>query len=209
MATRQKQRSDETKQAILAAAGKLFAHHGYDSVTMREIAKAAGCSHTTIYIYFKDKEELLHALSMPALLAMQERFGQLLAQQDVPARAKLHQISMDYLHFCLRNKTMYTVFFIANATNVEDPAPKLEVNRVRLELFRLLGQVLGDLLQLGPADPRLLACNRIYFYLLHGIVSTYTASDEPLPQLFGRLEATFAEAFESLMAGFIQRREVG
>lgn len=205
MATRQKQRADETKQAILAAAGTLFAHKGYESVTMREIAKEAACSHTTIYIYFKDKEELLHALSMPALIAMQERFSQLLAQKDVPARTKLNQISMDYLHFCLRNKTMYTVFFIAKATNVEETSPELEINRVRIELFRQLGQILGELLQLEPADPRLLACNRIYFYMLHGIVSTYAASDEPLAQLFKRLEFTFAEAFESLIAGFVHR----
>ncbi len=60
-------RSEETKRMILKAAGKLFSEKGYDAVTMREIAKEAGCSHTTIYLYFKDKETLLHQLSMPTL----------------------------------------------------------------------------------------------------------------------------------------------
>jgi len=67
MSTKQEQRSEETKTSILSAAGTLFASRGYDAVTMREIAKAAGCSHTTIYIYFKDKEALLLQLSMPPL----------------------------------------------------------------------------------------------------------------------------------------------
>lgn len=65
MSSKQEQRSEETKRSILAAAGLLFASRGYDSVTMREIAKEAGCSHTTIYIYFKDKEALLQQLSLP------------------------------------------------------------------------------------------------------------------------------------------------
>ena len=67
MGSKKELRSEETKRMILKAAGKLFSEKGYDAVTMREIAKEAGCSHTTIYLYFNDKETLLHQLSMPTL----------------------------------------------------------------------------------------------------------------------------------------------
>ncbi|USK36536.1 TetR/AcrR family transcriptional regulator (plasmid) [Bacillus sp. F19] len=73
MVSNQERRSDKTKKMILIAAGKLFSKKGYDSVTMREIAKEAGCSHTTIYLYFKDKVTLLHQLSMPSLQELQQQ----------------------------------------------------------------------------------------------------------------------------------------
>ncbi len=56
---RRKQLTEEMKAAVRAAAASLFTEKGYHSVTMREIAKEAGCSHTAIYLYFKDKEDLL------------------------------------------------------------------------------------------------------------------------------------------------------
>jgi hypothetical protein len=71
MSRKQVLRAEETKKAILSEAGKLFAEQGFHAVTMREIAKKAGCSHTTIYIYFTDKETLLYQLSMPPLKELQ------------------------------------------------------------------------------------------------------------------------------------------
>jgi AcrR family transcriptional regulator len=71
MSRKQVFRAEETKKAILSVAGKLFAEQGFHAVTMREIAKKAGCSHTTIYIYFTDKETLLYQLSMPPLKELQ------------------------------------------------------------------------------------------------------------------------------------------
>lgn len=43
---------------ILTSAMYLFATKGYDSTTLDEIAKDAGCSHGLLYHYFKDKNGL-------------------------------------------------------------------------------------------------------------------------------------------------------
>ena len=40
----------------------LFAAEGYDSVSMRKIAQRIGYTPMTIYLYFKDKAELLDCL---------------------------------------------------------------------------------------------------------------------------------------------------
>ena len=42
-----------TRDRILEAASSLFAEKSFQEVGIREIAKRAGCSHTTIYLYFK------------------------------------------------------------------------------------------------------------------------------------------------------------
>ena len=48
----------ERMDAILTSALFLFATKGYDSTTLDEIAKDAGCSHGLLYHYFKDKYTL-------------------------------------------------------------------------------------------------------------------------------------------------------
>ncbi|MDQ0062615.1 TetR/AcrR family transcriptional regulator [Paenibacillus harenae] len=201
MTTRQRLRSEETKQAILTAAGKMFTGRGFEFVTMREIAKEAGCSHTTIYIYFKDKEVLLHELSMAPLLELKDRFETIARQSELTPERKLQQISVAFIHFCLQNKSMYSVIFITKGTRV-DQEPDLPINKLRFDLFNQLGHILQDCLQLQAHDERLLTCNRIFFYMLQGIVSTYSQTDEPLQDIMSRLHSTFEEAFDSLLIGF-------
>ncbi|MBB6675513.1 TetR/AcrR family transcriptional regulator [Cohnella nanjingensis] len=201
MPTRQKLRSEETKQAILSAAGKRFAERGYEAVTMREIAKEAGCSHTTIYIYFKDKEELLHALSMPSLSALKDQFDAFLLQSDGSPESKLKDMSMAFIRFCLQNKTMHALFFLTKSTSVETPEPGLAINELRIALFGQIRRQLQACLRIEAQDRRLLAYGRMYFYMLHGIVSTYTHAEEPVQALVEELGATFEEAFAVLLAG--------
>lgn len=49
---------DEKKNRILTAAEQLFAHFGIKKTTMDEIAKKARMGKSTVYYYFKSKEEI-------------------------------------------------------------------------------------------------------------------------------------------------------
>lgn len=198
-------RANETKRAILAAAGKLFSQRGFDSVTMREIAKKAKCSHTTIYIYFKDKEALLHELSMPFLLDLKEQMESILLRNDLTSEGKLKSISYEFVRFCLFNRNMFTIFFATRATRVDSKEPVLEINKIRIELFELITRALRECLSIQQNDNRLLEYGRIYFYTLYGIVGTYTFSEESYAALSERLQPTFDDAIEVLLLGFQQK----
>ncbi len=51
---------DENKiEAIYREALKMIVNEGFEGLSMQRLAKAAGISPATIYIYFKDKEDLL------------------------------------------------------------------------------------------------------------------------------------------------------
>jgi AcrR family transcriptional regulator len=50
------------RRQILAGASAIFRALGYDAASMGEIAKAAGVSKGTLYVYFKDKDELFQAI---------------------------------------------------------------------------------------------------------------------------------------------------
>lgn len=201
MLNKQEQRAEETKQAILTAAGKLFAEHGFDAVTMRQIAKQAGCSHTTIYIYFKDKEALLHELSMPPLLSLKEHFEQINQQIDGSATSRLHKLCHEFIRFCLHNRNMYTVIFSTKAGRVDEKQPALEINALRNELFSQLMHALQQCLGMEQDDERLLDFSRILFYALHGIVGTYTHSEESVEALYNRLHHTFDKTIDVILLG--------
>jgi AcrR family transcriptional regulator len=47
-----------TRARILEVAGRLFSEHGYDAVTVAEIADAADVSVKTLFVYFRSKEDL-------------------------------------------------------------------------------------------------------------------------------------------------------
>lgn len=50
------------RREILDAARELFINEGYEKFTMRKLAQKIGYSPTTIYIYFKGKDDLLLAI---------------------------------------------------------------------------------------------------------------------------------------------------
>jgi AcrR family transcriptional regulator len=50
------------QEEILAAAFEVFAAHGYEATRMDEVARQAGIAKGTIYLYFRDKEQLFRAV---------------------------------------------------------------------------------------------------------------------------------------------------
>jgi AcrR family transcriptional regulator len=50
------------RRQIIEGARQIFLARGFDAASMADIAKAAGVSKGTLYVYFKDKEELFGAI---------------------------------------------------------------------------------------------------------------------------------------------------
>ncbi len=62
----------ELRQRILDAAYKQFEATGYDSVTMRSIAKELKVTHPALYTYFKDKEDIFATLKYDVFRKLKE-----------------------------------------------------------------------------------------------------------------------------------------
>jgi AcrR family transcriptional regulator len=54
-------KKERTRQTIADAAAQLFARHGFDAVTVADVARAADVAPRTVHRYFPDKQELLFA----------------------------------------------------------------------------------------------------------------------------------------------------
>src|SRR5215510_12712548 len=58
-------KSEETRRALLDAAARLFAEHGYHETSVPDIVQAAGVGHGTFYEYFASRRDILLALTRP------------------------------------------------------------------------------------------------------------------------------------------------
>ena len=67
----------ENRRTILEAASRMFREHGYDSVTVADIMKAAGLTHGGFYGYFASKDELIAAALADVLSKRPEPTGDL------------------------------------------------------------------------------------------------------------------------------------
>src|SRR5215204_2668047 len=85
----QTERSEATREALLAAARILFADHGYAGVGTEEIVRAAGVSRGALYHPFAGKLELFAAVyeRIEAELAERIAVGALAAKADSPLEA--------------------------------------------------------------------------------------------------------------------------
>ncbi len=66
----------DLERKILEEALALVIQNGVDNVGMREIAKACTVSPTTLYYYYRDKEDLLEAVKLDCLFSMDSYIAQ-------------------------------------------------------------------------------------------------------------------------------------
>ena len=82
---RWQRRADERPREICAAALDVFAEKGFAAAKLDEIARRAGVSKGTLYIYFKDKEELFRAVVRSAIAPNIDAVTSAVSSLDAPA----------------------------------------------------------------------------------------------------------------------------
>lgn len=70
---RKEREKAQRRETILKAAEKLYVKHGYDRLTMDKVAEEAELNKATIYLYFKNKNDLFHGLVNKGLLLLYEK----------------------------------------------------------------------------------------------------------------------------------------
>jgi AcrR family transcriptional regulator len=104
------------RRQILAGASAVFRALGYDAASMGEIAKAAGVSKGTLYVYFKDKDELFQSIvDMECVFQAEGVFDLDVASPDVAG--ELTRMGIAYVKILCqpeRQSTLRTVIAIAD-----------------------------------------------------------------------------------------------
>ncbi len=113
IAERKEKQKLEIRKMILEASMKLFVEEGFESVSIRKIADLIEYSPTTVYLYFKDKDEIFYDLHNIGFQKFQE------LNKDLPAienpLVRLHKMGENYIHFGMENREYYDLMFILRA----------------------------------------------------------------------------------------------
>ena len=100
----------EMREAILESAHQLFVDKGFDDVSIRNIAEAIEYSPATIYLYFKDKNEIFYALHGEAFKKFND-FMSVLATIKDPFK-RLIKMGELYMEFAFKFPKYYDIMFI-------------------------------------------------------------------------------------------------
>jgi AcrR family transcriptional regulator len=110
---------ENLRQEIMDAAREMFVVEGYANVSMRKIADKIGYSATTIYLYFKDKNDLLHQICEQTFARLAQNIKAIYMLSDNPLE-KLRSGLREYIYFGLKHPSQYEIVFITPLpTNIE------------------------------------------------------------------------------------------
>ncbi|MCP2028531.1 AcrR family transcriptional regulator [Flavobacterium sp. HSC-32F16] len=112
-AERKAREKEALKMLILKGAKKLFLERGIEQTTIRNIADEIDYSVGTVYVYFKDKNAILHDLHSIGFQELGGYFIELFSIKDPMER--LRKMGFTYLKFAMENSEMYDLMFIVKA----------------------------------------------------------------------------------------------
>lgn len=91
-----KRQKQVRRQTIVDIAEELLSQSGPEGVTIRKVAKAAGVSVGSIYVYFKNKEELFLCMLIGHLERLHSDFAKSLSKKDLSPVEILKAAANDY-----------------------------------------------------------------------------------------------------------------
>jgi len=172
IAERKEKQKIEIRKRILDASMQLFVQEGFENVSIRRIADIIEYSPTTIYLYFKDKDEIFFNLHEVGFLKMQEMNKDLHTIQNPLIR--LHKMGENYIRFGMENPEYYDLMFIQ-----KEPMEKLTEMGCEWEngdaALTLLRNTITECMEkgyIGKMDPILLSLS--VWSTVHGLVSLAT-----------------------------------
>ena len=100
IAERREEEKERRRGEFLDAAELLYAQDGWEAVTMDHVARTARLSRGLVYVYFRDKDDLLFAIGERAMKLLYQRFA---ATLETPGsgREKVMAIGRAYMGYAL------------------------------------------------------------------------------------------------------------
>ncbi|NHJ04059.1 MAG: TetR/AcrR family transcriptional regulator [Candidatus Heimdallarchaeota archaeon] len=128
-------RQDQRKTSILKTSLMLIAENGYETVSMRQIAKEEGISEVILYRYFRNKSKILEEIFKHFVPIVTKSFQEFL--ESIKAMVTDLTISLPLIGKLYFNRIKEFPFFMMFITKEGDKIPKylLEVDKKIQEEF--------------------------------------------------------------------------
>ena len=132
----------QRRQEIIYAAEKVFFTKGFNSTTMDDIASEVELSKGTLYLYFKNKEELFKVFVNRGISKLHELFVEFSSKQS-NGLMKVKAIGEAYIKFYFEFPNYYKALMFEEVQKVEGIEPesedekilkkKMETNKILIE----------------------------------------------------------------------------
>lgn len=116
---RSAQENRDIQKRIASHASRLFREEGFGAVSMRRLAKEAGCSPMTLYAHFDGKTDILRYLWGDVLGALFEDMQRQLEGLATPA-LRLAKGAEVFVRYWLENPEHFRLVFMSNDVNRSD-----------------------------------------------------------------------------------------
>jgi len=196
---RKKREKERRRQQIMVAAKRVFAEKGFTRTTIEDIAREAELSPGTLYLYFKNKDELYASLSLRILKYLQIRLEDLHVTKGLSPEqrvALLKELLYDVYEF--DPTILINMFHLQSGDTMKNLSPELliEIKTMSDQALTILSRIFEDVDQRGAfVDKNPLVLANILWALFAGIVlweeSKQTVSEKSGSNLKQTLETAF------------------
>ncbi|KUJ59889.1 TetR family transcriptional regulator [Flavobacteriaceae bacterium CRH] len=167
-AERKAREKEALKMLILKGAKKLFLERGIEQTTIRNIADEIDYSVGTVYVYFKDKNAILHDLHSIGFQELGGYFTELFSIKDPMER--LRKMGFTYLKFAMENSEMYDLMFIVKAPMEFIESTEKEAWTEGADTFNALKKTVEECMNEGHFEGHSLeALSFMIWSLVHGM----------------------------------------
>jgi AcrR family transcriptional regulator len=163
--------SSQLRQKILNAALRVFAEQGYGKISMRKIATLIDYSPTTIYRFFRNKEELLGTIAAETYGDLSARFETIKAKGGQNPLGTLKSLVREYIIFCVERPDMFRLYSDLCSFEMEDGIMYERLGGIRYRVYQSWFKYIRQSIEsgyLGLKDDL-----RIFLYLwddVHGYI---------------------------------------
>lgn len=171
---------EDRRAKITDAARTLFTDFGYKSVSMEQIAQKAGVAKGTVYLYFKDKNDLFFYL-VDELLTEMKNYIETIEAKKLSLFDELHKVIYNLMMFRTSQKFL---FRISNeAKELKTPSACSVMNKVESQITGYIEKKLTEAVNqkvIKPCSTSVLAFAMLKLYM--ALAFEWEETHEPLDE---------------------------
>lgn len=179
---KQQQHKEQFRSEILVAARELFSQEGYSNFSMRKLAAKIKYSPTTIYLYFRDKDDLLFCICEELYESFLNGIVEICATVSDPREA-LRLALRNYIEIGLSNPEHYKAVFFTSPVVYGAPHDFIKKDTMHLRAYHSFCGLVENCMKSGHLRRMDIETLVVVFWsAVHGLVTSMIFTrDFPLP----------------------------